>query len=128
MKKYSEILNMSLMDLVADLNRRYCIQIPTEINSPEAMQNAGNLLGHLTNSYSYLMAVLALLKASTRDAKKKTGKGCSEQDKALYEDLVGKRDAVADAVEMVKQEYNAVSRMITVKIEVNRELKMSDGR
>lgn len=120
MQIYSEILNKDLVTLVTELNRDYCIMIPTDISTPQAMAEAGQLLGALTNSYSYLMGVLSLLKASAREAKK--------TDKVLYEQLVGKRDAVADTVEMIKQEYNAVSRMITVKIEVNRELQYTDGR
>ena len=119
-KQYSEILEKDLIGLVEDLNSRFCIEVPTDISTPEAMQEAGRMLGSLTNSYSYLMGVLSLLKASAREARK--------TDKELYESLVGKRDAVAAAVDMVKQEYSAVSRMITVKIEVNRELAMTDGR
>lgn len=41
--------------------------------------------------------------------------------------MVTRRDILVDAVDMVKQQYNAISRMLTAKQEINKELFMSDS-
>lgn len=121
MLSYDQVCTMDLLDVVKDMNHEFCIEIPTQIDSLEEMSSAGSMLGDLTNEYTYMVALLAMMKATVRIAKRKLPK---EQ----YEDLVGKRDAVSDIVDLLKQQYQAISRMITVKQEINQELYMTSGK
>ena len=121
MLSYDQVCTMDLLDVVKDMNHEFCIEIPTQIDSLEEMSSAGTMLGDLTNEYTYMVALLAMMKATVRIAKRKFPK---EQ----YEDLVGKRDAVSDIVDLLKQQYQAISRMITVKQEINQELYMTSGK
>lgn len=121
MLSYDQVCTMDLLDVVKDMNHEFCIEIPTQIDSLEEMSSAGTMLGDLTNEYTYMVALLAMMKATVRIAKRKLPK---EQ----YEDLVGKRDAVSDIVDLLKQQYQAISRMITVKQEINQELYMTSGK
>lgn len=122
MLTYNSICSESLEDVVQDLVAEFCVDIPTNVESYDEMAKAGNLLGELTNSYSYMVALLMMLKAGTRSLKR------NKEKKDEYEDMVGKRDAVSDTADMIKQQYNAISRMITVKKEMNDELKMTGGK
>ena len=92
------------------------MEIPTEITSIEAMTTAGTLLGELTNRYSYLSSLHMLVKAICRVYKK--------QSKELWDEMVAKRDALEEACKMTLQQYQAISRMISTKQEINKEINM----
>jgi len=92
------------------------LEIPTEITSIEAMTTAGALLGKLTNRFSYLTSLSMLTKSLCRIYKK--------QDKELWDSWVAKRDSLEDACRMTLQQYQAISRMISTKQEINREINM----
>lgn len=107
-------------ELTERLIREFYIAVPEEIDSVETMSLAGNMLGELTNNYSYLSSMLALFKVAVRVAKKK-------KDKELTEDMISKRDTLEVILDMVKQQYAAVSRMLSTRQMVINELRMNEG-
>lgn len=117
MYSLSEILDMDPINLAYSMAEAYYIDIPTQIDDIESMEKAGIMLGDLTNKYSYLLSLLVVLKVYVRQAKK-------EKEKEKYEELIAKRDTIQDVADMVKQQYNAISRMISTKSEINREINM----
>ena len=117
---YSQIFQMDPCELNLWLVETFPCEIPTCIDSVEAFTKAGNLLGDLTNKYTYLASTLSFLKIETKNEKRK-GKG---QD---ADDMMLRRDAFQNMTDIIKQQYNAVSRIITVKQEINNELKMTGG-
>lgn len=117
MRTYSEIFNMNPSELNEWLINTFSCEVPTCIDSIDEFQRAGNLLGELTNKYTYLASVLTFLKIEVKNSKRK-GKGIDAEDMML------RRDAFQSMTDIVKQQYNAVSRIITVKQEINNELKM----
>ena len=118
MPTIAEIIKMDPLELAEKLVKISCVEIPCDINSADDMTRAGNLLGKYTNSYVYLTGVLSFLKVLTKNAK-------SRGEKELYEDMAMRRDVVEKMAEAEKQKYNAISRMITTKQEVNKELQMA---
>ena len=118
MNLFRDIYTADPLELATSMAKQYCIELPTEINDVASMTKAGTLLGQLTNQYSYLMSILVILKAMTRAAKHNKDK------KEEYENMIARRDTVQDAADMVKQQYNAVSRMISTKTEIDREMRM----
>lgn len=113
--------NMDPEELNADLIDEYVHEIPVDIESIEDMAKAGHLMGILTNNYSYMVATLNTFKIWTKIAK-------LSEDKKEYEKMVMRRDSVEAIVDILKQQYLAVSRLITIKQEINNELKMTEGR
>lgn len=121
MKPLNKLLKLNTEDLIEFLYYEYTIEIPDSITSVEDMQLAGTLLSTLINTYSYLSSVAMHCKNIARISKGKV-------EKEEYNELIGKRDAIVQAAENAKMQYNALSRMITVKQEINNELKMSEYR
>lgn len=67
----------------------------------------GNLLGELMNTRTYLTGIYTRLKAEARLAKR------DKEHKETAEDLAIRRDIVEAAMENVKDQYDACSRMLT---------------
>ena len=75
-------------------------------------------MGKLTNIYSYLVSLSLFAKLKVREAKKdKTNK--EEIDKA-----VDRKEIITSYADIIKCQYNAVSRMVTVKKQIDDEMHM----
>ena len=135
---HKEFLNMDPMDLLNFLEDSFTYEIPVGIDSEMAMRKAGNMLGTLTNAYSYLASLGAFFTVYTKAAKAKMPSKPKtkeadliciyEKAKTEYETMNLRKFLVDQYAEIIKQEYTSVSRMITVKIEADRELRMSESR
>lgn len=99
------------------LTKEYLVFIPTNIESAADMSTAGSMLGKLTNNYAYLMAALSYFKIWVKQCKQYKSKEEAEL-------MMMRRDCIQTACDVIKQQYNAISRMITVKQEINNEFRM----
>ena len=131
----NKLKEISPEELLGFLEKHYTFEIPIGIDSEMAMRKAGNLLGTLTNSYSYLASVLAALTIHTKAEKAKvptrpkTGDLSEyETQKKIYEEMALRKFLVEQYVDIIRQQYSCVSRMLTVKIEADKELRMSDSK
>lgn len=114
----SQILNMSPIELLEWLNNNYNKSIPISIESSEELKMAGGLLGELANIYSFLMSLIMLAKLRVRESKR------INANKNEINDNIDKRDILNAYADIIKTQYNAISRMITVRKQVEEELKM----
>ena len=119
-----QILKMDPIELQDWLIKEFELTtpLPTEISSIEDMKNTEKMISTLTNRLSYLSSLGVYAKIAVRNAKRK-----GKDFKIEHEDMVDRQTAINAAEETVKQQYNAISRMITVKQEINKELYMSEG-
>ena len=106
-----ELLNRSLIE-------NYIQEIPVSIETVDDMIYAGHMMAMITNDYSYLLGVLSTFKIWAKIAK-------VNGSKAEYNDMVMRRDSIETIVDILKQQYSALSRLITIKQEINNELKMT---
>ncbi len=109
---------MEPKELLDWITTEFSVQLPTEIISVEDMNLAAKLLLQLSNNYSYLCALLSNAKLEAR-AQKRYG------EKKDYEDAVDRKEIIQNMVDCVKQQYAAVSRSVTIRIENNQELRMT---
>ena len=123
-KTYTEILSMEPLELQNWITKEFELtkEIPTDISSVEDMQNASHMIGTFTNRLSYLTALGVYAKMCVRQEKRK-----GKENKSNADDMIDRKYAIDKAAEIVKQQYNTVSRMITVKQEINKELYMSEN-
>lgn len=96
-------------------------KIPESLDTIEDMEEAGHLLGKTTNNFTYLMATLNTFKIMVKKIKA-TG------TKPEADEMITRRDIIQIVADISKQQYNAISRMITVKQEINNELKMGEAK
>jgi len=116
-KTINDILTMDVLELNCYLMDTFACSIPEKMETVEDMDNLSNLLMLFANQYSYLMSCLSYLKIYTKNMKQNNLK-----DEAA--EMMMRRDSFQMAVDIVKQKYAAVSRVITVKQEINREMSM----
>ena len=118
---YIEVLSMHPNDLTT-WTETFKVEIPSSIESVEDMQHAARLLSKLTNIYSYFMSLDVYAKIAVRNEKKK-----GKDNKEMYELMVDRQYAIKSACETAKMAYNCLSRLITIKQEINKEINMSNN-
>lgn len=119
---YREILSMEPLALADWLQRNYTFVLPANIESIEQMKIAGNMLSELTNHYSFMMQLLTYAKIMVRQEKRK-----GKENKENAEDMIDRKESIQNTADTLKMQYQTISRMITVKKEINDELKMTSG-
>ncbi len=119
LKSYQEILIMD-PDELQDWLLRFVIEIPTTVETVEDMQNASKLLSALASSYAYLNSLAVYAKNAVRREKKK-----GKENKDIYEALIDRQNAIDTTCDSVKMLYNCLSRLVTIKQEINKEINMS---
>ena len=108
--------------LLEKLTSAYSYDFPDFIDTPEDMKKAGILLRDLSMAYSYLIYLQSYAKLLVRDLKREKASK-DEIDKA-----VDRKEIISNLAEAIKLNYSTVSRMITIKQQINYELKMTDSR
>lgn len=117
---YNTLLNMTPIDLAVWLEKEYASTLPSNIDSMEEMKKVNTQLSRLANSYSFVMQLLTYTKIQVRQEKRK-----GKENKENYEDMIDRRDTLQNTADILKMQYQTLSRMITVKKEINDELRMS---
>ena len=109
--KYSvkEILAEEPYHLMELFRNEYGYDIPETIDTVEDMRMAGKLL----SSYA---------KLDVRTARR------DKNNKQKVEDAIDRKNVIDTFGEAVGLKYKAISRMLTIKQQINEELKMTDGR
>ena len=116
--QFENILSLDPEDLLQWLNSNFLEDIPIAINNVEDLKNAGVLLGKLTNIYSYLVSLSMFAKLKVREAKK------DKENKENIDKAVDRKEIIKSYADVIKCQYNAVSRMVTVKKQIDEEMKM----
>ena len=117
---YNTLLNMTPINLAIWLEKEYASTLPSNIDSMEEMKKVNTQLSRLANSYSFVMQLLTYTKIQVRQEKRK-----GKENKENYEDMIDRRDTLQNTADILKMQYQTLSRMITVKKEINDELRMS---
>lgn len=119
---FKEIYEMEPFEMTEKLTDSFSYDLPEFLDTPEDLRNAGRLLGELCAAYSYLIQLASYGKLLVRDLKR------TKTDKATIDNAIDRRDVINNLAEIIKLQYNTVSRMVSIKQQINYELKMSDSR
>lgn len=118
-KNMHEIMNMDPFDLqeyLADLCR---ITMPQKIETIQEMSEAAKLMSTITGHYMYLSGLE--LRARMEKRMLKSNK-CGDD---LVEAMTMREEICGKYAKVLMQCYETISRMITVKQQINAELKMT---
>lgn len=118
MENYIDILAMEPFALLDWLSDTFSIECPSKIESIEDMDNASEILLKLTSYHAYLCELLSYAKIVVRQAKRNLSK-------IEWEDYVDKQAAIERRLDIVKQQYNSISRAVTIHTENNKEIFMT---
>lgn len=117
-----EVFSMDPEALRETVAAQFPVYIPVSIESVGDMTEAGQLLGRYASWYSYLTGMALAAKLRKRTLKQ------DKADKKAVEDALSREEIFESYADIVKSAYSAISRMFTIKQEINNELKMTDGR
>lgn len=119
----NDYLEMEPVQLLEVLTDTFIIDIPEEIDDVTTLQNVSKLMSETINAYSFLVQLYCLSKISTRHYKR-----LGASAKKEYEDSVDRKEIIKNILDAVLLRYKVLSRMVTIKQEINEELNMSEGR
>lgn len=130
----NNIVNSDPFELLEWAKENFSCEVPSGINSVSDMGRVGTLLGTLTNEYSYLVSLTTELALYSKMAKLNVPTKPKNADDMPYyiekkeeAEIMEQRKKVIECfANMLKQQYNAVSRMLTVYSQTQEELKMTD--
>lgn len=130
----NNIINSDPFELLDWAKENFSYKVPSGINSVSDMGRVGTLLGTLTNEYSYLVSLTTELALYSKMAKLNVPTKPKNADDMPYyiekkeeAEIMEQRKKVIECfANMLKQQYNAVSRMLTVYSQTQEELKMTD--
>ena len=117
-----ELLSMPPEELMAAASNRFKLDLPPSIDTVDNLNNLAKLMSKSISEYSYLINMAQIARMRKRALKR------SGADKFTVEDALTREEIFTNYAEIMKAAYQAASRMITVKQEINEELKFTDGR
>ena len=117
-----QLLTMPPEELMDMASQRFRLRIPPTVDSVEDMQAIGLLLSQSASEYSYLLNMAMLAKLRKRQLKR------DGAEKKECEDALSREEIFQNFASIMKTTYDAASRMITVKQQINEELRFTDGR
>lgn len=117
-----ELLSMPPEELMAAASNRFKLDLPPSIDTVDNLNKLAKLMSKSISEYSYLINMAQITRMRKRALKR------SGADKFTVEDALTREEIFTNYAEIMKAAYQAASRMITVKQEINEELKFTDGR
>lgn len=117
-----ELLSMPPEELMAAASKRFKLDLPPSIDTVDNLNKLAKLMSKSISEYSYLINMAQIARMRKRALKR------SGADKFTVEDALTREEIFTNYAEIMKAAYQAASRMITVKQEINEELKFTDGR
>ena len=98
------------------------IELPISIDTIEDMKNASKLISTCSSKYAYYKELE--IKANFTKRELKRNKATKEE----IEDAYVQEIAFGYIAEKYQKAYDSISRMITIKQQINYELRMTDGK
>ena len=117
-----ELLSMPPEELMAAASNRFKLDLPPSIDTVDNLNKLAKLMSKSISEYSYLINMAQIARMRKRALKR------SGADKFTVEFALTREEIFTNYAEIMKAAYQAASRMITVKQEINEELKFTDGR
>ena len=117
-----ELLSKPPEEQMAAASNRFKLDLPPSIDTVDNLNKLAKLMSKRISEYSYLINMAQIARMRKRALKR------SGADKFTVEDALTREEIFTNYAEIMKAAYQAASRMITVKQEINEELKFTDGR
>lgn len=118
MINWNNIAETDPEELLKSMKENFTTKLPVQVESVEDLQNAQKLLSKLASQYSFLTAVAVEVKGIKRRIKR------DKAAKEKVDDMMEREEILTAYCDSVKMNYNAVSRMITIRQQIYDEYKM----
>lgn len=101
--------------------REFHQPIEADIESTDGLKSISYQMVKLANQYAYLASVMSYIKVFLRSAR-------DNGDKELTNFFVDKKDIIENALKTVAQKHMVLSRQITIKSDIMKEINMGTQR
>lgn len=119
---FKDLLAKDPFELLEILTKEFTFSAPEAIETPDDMREAGRLLRDLNSAYSYLIQLQSYSKLVVRELKR------TKADKDEIDKAIDRKEIISNFADVIKMNYNTISRRITIKQQINLELRMTDSR
>ena len=117
---YDTILYMDVKELIAWLDKEFIIILPENLHTIEALEQAEEMFSKLGNQYAYLSTLSSYAKVYVRELKRN-----KDNPKEMIEDMIDRKEAISRTMDVVDNLKSTLSRMLTTKQEIDKELNMT---
>lgn len=117
-----ELLNMPPEELMNAAAKKFVLDLPPSIDTIDNLNKLAKLMSKSISEYSYLLNMAQMARMRKRMLKR------MRAGKDEIEDAMTREEIFENYAEIMKAAYQAASRMITVKQQINEELKFTDAR
>ena len=132
------ILDSAPSEFAEWMQDNFYYRIPDSITTAEDMQSASVLMSQIINAYSYIQTLAATLSIMTTNLKEECPSKPDEKNsdkmqeylrkKGQYVAMSQKKKVVETQADILNKQYNCISRMVTIKLKSDEEIRMSDVR
>lgn len=116
----TDIATLPVGEFLQRVYTELMVDIP-EVVDPRDYSTTSDLLLKLPNRYAFVIELLGHSRYLVRTFKR-------EKNQRAYEDMMDKRDGLADAASAIKLQYQAVSRALTAYEQVAEYGNMPEGK
>lgn len=106
----SSLFTMSVSDIVKAVSERVFQEIPEQVKGNDDLAKIEEMLARLANDYAYLVTLVGYARNYSRQLKR-----AGKDSKEMWEDMLDKVSALEEMSSAVKLQYQAVSRILTIK-------------
>jgi hypothetical protein len=116
----TDVATLPVGEFLQRIYTELMVDIP-EVVDPRDYSTTSDLLLKLPNRYAFVIELLGHSRYLVRTFKR-------EKNQRAYEDMMDKRDGLADAASAIKLQYQAVSRALTAYEQVAEYGNMPEGK
>lgn len=114
----SDLLSLEPVDLMEYLTENFSIQVPSAVTTAEDLEQAARILSQAYSYYSFLTSMRMTARLQKRELKNQ------KESRAEIEKMLAREEAFEMQAGIAKHAYDTVSRMVTIKQQINQEMKM----
>lgn len=115
------ILDMDAIELYNTLEDNFTYEMPEDLETIEGLAKANKLISELLNAYAFISSMAAMASVYKRTYK-------NSSTKKEYEEMVDKEKILKAKADVLDKFYAGISRQITIKQMINKELEMGDKK
>lgn len=113
-------------DVLAWAQNFFIGYVPTSIDTSGDMHKVQKLLPDITNKLTYVNAVLAWIYLDLRNSRERAKDKKDVRAKERYEDAKCKKEIFEGIQDILKQQYACLSRMISTREDILKEINMAN--
>lgn len=113
-----EMLKMEPVELIEYINSKFKVDVPINIESQQEINNASKRMAVAASYYSFFQSLKSQANVLKRYLKR------TKADKILIEDMIDRENIFDTQASIMKQTYDTISRLFTIKHRELDELKM----